>query len=222
MSGNRSRIASRRESARSGRGPGTGLLPGGAASRVRILHGSATSAISVNWLANYVMGHALGASSRRPAGRCSPWSASSPGPWSPPVNMELVLRPARQPMFYFVMGFLMMNFGLILGSCPIRIGDPERVRHVFGLVGWVSTIGVVLGSVAMRWQARRYAERMAQCMTAAVATLVFGFVLGYLAAVRPLLRRRVSGCLPGARHGAAEGRRGRLLARWAASCCSAP
>ena len=76
---------------------------------------------------------------------------------------ELVLRRARQPMFYFVMGFLMMNFGLVLGSCSIRIVILSAYGNVFGLVGWVSiVIGVVLGSVAMRWQARRYAERMAQ------------------------------------------------------------
>ncbi len=40
---------------------------------------------------------------------------------------ELRLRPARQSWFFFLNGFLMMNFGLILGSCPIRIVILERL-----------------------------------------------------------------------------------------------
>ena len=75
---------------------------------------------------------------------------------------ELGLRPAREPLFYFVIGFLMMNFGLVLGSCPIRIVLVSAYGNLIGLVGWVCIVlGVVLGSVAMRWRARRYAERMA-------------------------------------------------------------
>ncbi len=75
---------------------------------------------------------------------------------------ELRLRPARQPMFNFVNGFLMMNFGLILGSCPIRIVLLSAYGNLIGIAGWACVvIGVVLGTMALRWNARRYVERRA-------------------------------------------------------------
>ncbi len=73
---------------------------------------------------------------------------------------ELRLRPARQPAFYFVCGFLMINFGLILGSCPIRIVILSAYGNLIAVVGWLCVVlGVVIGIVAMRWSARRAAER---------------------------------------------------------------
>jgi hypothetical protein len=117
----------------------------------------------VNWMANHVLD--------------TRWEyslASTNGPMLTVVGVvggamvaaiqhgELGLRRARQPLYYFVTGFLMMNFGLVLGSCPIRIVILSAYGNVFGLVGWVSiVIGVVLGSAAMRWWARRSVERMA-------------------------------------------------------------
>jgi hypothetical protein len=75
---------------------------------------------------------------------------------------ELGLRPSRQPFYYFANGFLMMNFGLVLGSCPIRIVLLSAYGNLVGIVGWMCIVlGVVFGSAALRWRARRYAERMA-------------------------------------------------------------
>ncbi len=73
---------------------------------------------------------------------------------------ELCLRPARQSMFYFVNGFLMMNFGLILGSCPIRIVLLSAYGNLVAVVGWVCVVlGVVIGTLALRWNARRQVAR---------------------------------------------------------------
>lgn len=75
---------------------------------------------------------------------------------------ELHLRPARQTLFHFVNGFLMMNFGLILGSCPIRIVLLSAYGNLVGIVGWVCVvIGVVGGTLALRWNARRQVARRA-------------------------------------------------------------
>jgi hypothetical protein len=75
---------------------------------------------------------------------------------------ELRLRPARQQLFYFVNGFLMMNFGLILGSCPIRIVILSAYGNLIGIAGWACVIGGVLFTVvALRWSARRSVERSA-------------------------------------------------------------
>lgn len=73
---------------------------------------------------------------------------------------ELHLRPARQSLFYFVNGFLMMNFGLILGSCPIRIVLLSAYGNLIAVVGLVCVIlGVVIGTLALRWNARRQVAR---------------------------------------------------------------
>jgi hypothetical protein len=75
---------------------------------------------------------------------------------------ELRLRVARQPLFYFVNGFLMMNFGLILGSCPIRIVILTAYGNPLGAVGWLCVvIGVLLGVWGLRWNAHRMVEREA-------------------------------------------------------------
>ncbi len=77
-------------------------------------------------------------------------------------HAELRLRPARQSLFYFANGFLMINFGLILSSCPIRIVILSAYGSLIGIAGWLCImLGVVLGTVALRWSARRYAERSA-------------------------------------------------------------
>ncbi len=73
---------------------------------------------------------------------------------------ELKLRPARQPAFYFLCGFLMINFGLILGSCPIRIVILSAYGNLIAFLGWLCVIlGVGIGIMAMRWNARRAVER---------------------------------------------------------------
>ncbi len=69
---------------------------------------------------------------------------------------ELKLRPSRQSWFFFLNGFLMMNFGLILGSCPIRIVILSAYGDWTGIIGWACVVlGVVAASSALRWNARR-------------------------------------------------------------------
>ncbi len=72
---------------------------------------------------------------------------------------ELSLRPARQQWSFFLNGFLMINFGLILGSCPIRIVVLSAYGDWTGIIGWVCVvIGVVIASAILRWNARRSIE----------------------------------------------------------------
>lgn len=69
---------------------------------------------------------------------------------------EFHWRPARQPVLFFIFGFLMINFGLILGSCPIRIVILSAYGSLMGVIGVVLIVlGVGLGILAMRWQAGR-------------------------------------------------------------------
>jgi hypothetical protein len=72
---------------------------------------------------------------------------------------ELHLKTARQPVSYFVNGFLMINFGLILGSCPIRIVLLSAYGNLLAMIGWVCImIGVLLGTRYLRWSAGRAVE----------------------------------------------------------------
>jgi hypothetical protein len=69
---------------------------------------------------------------------------------------ELKLRTARQPLFQFINGFLMINCGLFLGSCPIRIVLLSAYGNLIGVVGWVCVVlGVIAATAALRWTARR-------------------------------------------------------------------
>ncbi len=69
---------------------------------------------------------------------------------------ELRLRPARQGLFFVLNGFLMINFGLILGSCPIRIVLLSAYGDWMGMIGWICVIiGVVIASLILRFNARR-------------------------------------------------------------------
>jgi hypothetical protein len=73
---------------------------------------------------------------------------------------ELHLRPARQPLSNFVNGFLMINFGLILGACPIRIVLLSAYGSYLGLVGWACiVIGVLLATSFQRWNASRSVDQ---------------------------------------------------------------
>jgi hypothetical protein len=75
---------------------------------------------------------------------------------------EFRLEPAREPIFHFITGFLVINFGLILGSCPIRIIIVSSYGSLIGIVGFTCMIvGVALGSAWLRRRARRQVqERM--------------------------------------------------------------
>jgi hypothetical protein len=69
---------------------------------------------------------------------------------------EFRLESAREPLFHFMTGFLVINFGLILGSCPIRIIIVSSYGSVIGILGYASlVVGAVLGSIWLRQRARR-------------------------------------------------------------------
>ena len=73
---------------------------------------------------------------------------------------EIHLSSARQPLFYFISGFLMINFGLILGACPIRIVLLSAYGSYLGLVGWACiVIGVLLTTRFQRWSAGRAVDK---------------------------------------------------------------
>ncbi len=75
-------------------------------------------------------------------------------------NGELRIRPARQPLFFFINGFLMINFGLMLGSCPIRVVILSAYGSLSGIVGWVCVIvGVLAGILILRWNASRLSRQ---------------------------------------------------------------
>ncbi len=58
---------------------------------------------------------------------------------------------------------MVINFGLILGSCPIRIIVVGSYGSLIGITGYICLIvGVVLGSIFLRERAHRQVrERMA-------------------------------------------------------------
>ncbi len=69
---------------------------------------------------------------------------------------ELKVRPAREQWLFFINGFLMINFGLILGSCPIRIVLLSAYGDWSGIIGWSCVvIGVLIATAVLRWNARR-------------------------------------------------------------------
>lgn len=71
-------------------------------------------------------------------------------------NGELKLRASRQQVYYFVNGFLMMNLGLILGSCPIRIVLLGAYGDWMAYAAWAAiVVGVLLGVKIMQWNATR-------------------------------------------------------------------
>ncbi len=71
-------------------------------------------------------------------------------------NREFQWRPARQPLLFFIFGFLMINFGLILGSCPIRIVILSAYGSFMGMIGVaLIVVGVGLGILAIRWNANK-------------------------------------------------------------------
>ena len=73
---------------------------------------------------------------------------------------EFQLEPAREPIFHFITGLLVINFGLILGSCPIRILIVGSYGSLIGIAGFVfMAIGIGLGALWLRWNARRYVRR---------------------------------------------------------------
>lgn len=72
-------------------------------------------------------------------------------------NREFRLRSARQPILYFACGFLMINFGLILGSCPIRVVLLSAYGSWMGMLGLACVVlGVGAAVMVLRWTANRF------------------------------------------------------------------
>ena len=68
---------------------------------------------------------------------------------------EFHVEDAREPLFHFMTGFAVINFGLILGSCPIRIIIVAGYGSLIGIVGYACMVlGIVLGSLWLRNRAR--------------------------------------------------------------------
>ena len=73
---------------------------------------------------------------------------------------EFHLEDAREPFFHFMTGFAVINFGLILGSCPIRIIIVSAYGSLIGIVGYACMIlGIVLGSLWLRNRAGNQVRR---------------------------------------------------------------
>lgn len=73
-------------------------------------------------------------------------------------NKELRLRPGpvRSRFSEVVFGFLVINLGLLLGSCPIRVALIVGYGGVVGVIALASiAIGVILATVYLRSRARK-------------------------------------------------------------------
>ena len=73
-------------------------------------------------------------------------------------NKEFKLRrgPVRENMLAFILGFLIINFGLLWGSCPIRTAVLSSYGMVFAMVILlVIVVGVVTASEYIKWKVRR-------------------------------------------------------------------
>jgi len=73
-------------------------------------------------------------------------------------NKELRLRPGpvRNKFLAVIFGFLIVNFGLLLGSCPIRVALIVGYGGVVGVIALASiAIGVILATVYIRSRARK-------------------------------------------------------------------
>jgi hypothetical protein len=78
-------------------------------------------------------------------------------------NGEFRWEPAREPIYHFITGFLVINFGLILGSCPIRIIIVSSYGSLIAIVGYgCMIVGVILGSAWLRRRARRQVQERMQ------------------------------------------------------------
>ena len=73
-------------------------------------------------------------------------------------NNELIFRsgPIRKKTLAFVIGFLVVNFGLLWGSCPIRTTLLVAYGNLMAVVAILSiAFGVVVACIFIRWLARR-------------------------------------------------------------------
>ena len=77
-------------------------------------------------------------------------------------NNELALRPGpvRKRFSAVIFGFLVINFGLILGACPIRTALLVSYGSVLGIIALAAiVIGVILATVYIRSRALKGINR---------------------------------------------------------------
>lgn len=73
-------------------------------------------------------------------------------------NKELNFRsgPVRSKFFAFMFGFLVVNFGLMWGSCPIRTGLLVSYGNVLAIIVLVAiTVGVLLACIYIRFRIKK-------------------------------------------------------------------
>lgn len=74
-------------------------------------------------------------------------------------NKEFKIKTMKNPVKSFLLGFLVMIFALLLGSCPIRTVLRAAYGDALAVIGWLAiSLGVAVGAEAIRWQARRGLE----------------------------------------------------------------
>lgn len=110
-----------------------------------------------NWLADHLLGTDWGytmASSSAPL--LTVVGVVAGAALASRLHGEFQFRPARQPLLFFISGFLMINFALMLAGCPIRIVLQIAYGSLFGLAGLVMIVaGVAVGIWLIRSAARR-------------------------------------------------------------------
>ncbi|MBN1369541.1 MAG: hypothetical protein JW954_04825 [Dehalococcoidaceae bacterium] len=73
-------------------------------------------------------------------------------------NKELRFRrgPVRDNIFAFILGFIIINFGLLWGSCPIRTAILSSYGMVFAMIILASiVVGVIVSCEYIKWKVRR-------------------------------------------------------------------
>jgi len=74
------------------------------------------------------------------------------------IHKEFKFRrgPVRDNLLAFIFGFLVINFGLLWGSCPIRTAVLSSYGMVFAMVILVVIVaGVIAASEYIKWKVRR-------------------------------------------------------------------
>ena len=73
-------------------------------------------------------------------------------------NKEFKIRrgPVRENLLAFMFGFLIINFGLLWGSCPIRTAVLSSYGMVFAMIILlVMVVGVIAAFEYIKWKVRR-------------------------------------------------------------------
>lgn len=73
-------------------------------------------------------------------------------------NKEFKIRrgPVRENLLAFIFGFLIINFGLLWGSCPIRTAVLSSYGMVFAMIILLTmVVGVIAACEYIKWKVRR-------------------------------------------------------------------